>query len=238
MTQVSEADLVAWVAGPLRRFFPFNKFLAFYGRDLGGYIEGRACVSWGHDPEFMSVIQNSCYYHERSCIAWWVSNRRPFVLRKGVAFDGQAVAFECRNCPTNGTKNCSEHWSQDTVAGHGIVDLFALTGTLLRFSGVPEDRQEERLAALELIAPVLHGLMLKVGQAERQAIDLTSLTRRQCEVIQLVMAGLSDKAIAERLAISEHTVGNHFRAIFSKLGIRKRGELVNLPKQLTPNHLA
>jgi DNA-binding CsgD family transcriptional regulator len=41
---------------------------------------------------------------------------------------------------------------------------------------------------------------------------------------------LSDKAIARRLSISDHTVGNHFRAIYAQLGVSKRSQLIALLK--------
>jgi DNA-binding CsgD family transcriptional regulator len=44
------------------------------------------------------------------------------------------------------------------------------------------------------------------------------------------LKGLSDKAIASRLAISDHTVGSHLRAIFARLGISKRSQLIALLK--------
>jgi DNA-binding NarL/FixJ family response regulator len=39
---------------------------------------------------------------------------------------------------------------------------------------------------------------------------LTTLKDRQRELVDLPLEGLSDKAIARRLSISDHTVGNHF----------------------------
>jgi len=231
---VTDDDVLAWVAGPLRRFFPFSRFLGCYARDLGGHIHRSALISWGHDPELPSILEPTCRITARNCLAWWVSNQRPFVLHKGRGFDGQAEVIQCQSCPGMELKNCREYWSQHTVAVHGVGDPFASAGTFLRFTGVPEDRQKQRLAALELIAPVIHALMLKARWAERISIDLTSLTKRQCEVVNLVVAGLSDKAIAARLAISEHSVGNHLRAIFAKLGISRRGELVALLKQTSP----
>jgi DNA-binding NarL/FixJ family response regulator len=41
---------------------------------------------------------------------------------------------------------------------------------------------------------------------------------------------LSDKAIASRLSISDHTVGNHFRAIYARLGITRRSQLTSTLK--------
>lgn len=49
-----------------------------------------------------------------------------------------------------------------------------------------------------------------------------SLSRREVEVIRLVAEGMSNKAIAERLSISEKTVTTHLNHIFEKLGVESR----------------
>jgi DNA-binding CsgD family transcriptional regulator/tetratricopeptide (TPR) repeat protein len=50
------------------------------------------------------------------------------------------------------------------------------------------------------------------------------LTAREVEVLALVGEGLRNAAIAERLFLSEKTVGHHVSAILRKLGVHTRGE--------------
>lgn len=48
------------------------------------------------------------------------------------------------------------------------------------------------------------------------------LTPREHEVLELAALGLSNHAIATRLAISDHTVKFHLASIYGKLGVRSR----------------
>jgi DNA-binding NarL/FixJ family response regulator len=50
------------------------------------------------------------------------------------------------------------------------------------------------------------------------------LTRREQEVLSLVAQGLRNAQIADRLVLSEKTVGHHVAAILRKLGVRSRLE--------------
>ena len=57
-------------------------------------------------------------------------------------------------------------------------------------------------------------------------------TRRQREVLLLMADGLSNKAIARRLAIAETTVKNHVTAIFQLLGADNRVQAVNRARSM------
>jgi len=58
------------------------------------------------------------------------------------------------------------------------------------------------------------------------ATPVESLTRRELEVLQLMARGLTNRQIAGRLEISEHTVKFHAAAILGKLAARSRAEAV------------
>jgi DNA-binding CsgD family transcriptional regulator len=55
-----------------------------------------------------------------------------------------------------------------------------------------------------------------------------SLTESERKLIPLVVDGLTNRAIADRLYVSVHTVNTHMRHIFTKLGINTRVELTRL----------
>jgi DNA-binding CsgD family transcriptional regulator len=52
------------------------------------------------------------------------------------------------------------------------------------------------------------------------------LTPRESEVAAAAVRGLSDRAIARSLALSEYTVQDHLKRVYAKTGVRSRAELV------------
>ncbi|MEL6160790.1 MAG: response regulator transcription factor [Cyanobacteria bacterium J06627_32] len=55
---------------------------------------------------------------------------------------------------------------------------------------------------------------------------LEPLTPREVQVLNLLAGGLTNRAIAQKLTISEHTVKFHVSAILAKLGVTSRTEAI------------
>jgi DNA-binding NarL/FixJ family response regulator len=64
--------------------------------------------------------------------------------------------------------------------------------------------------------------LLMAAEAAGEPPTAAELTPREREVLQLLAEGLANKAIAQRLGISEHTVKFHVNAIMGKLGAESR----------------
>lgn len=52
------------------------------------------------------------------------------------------------------------------------------------------------------------------------------LTSREEDIVGLVTRGRSTREVSGTLFISEHTVNNHLRSIFEKVGVHSRRELI------------
>ena len=58
-----------------------------------------------------------------------------------------------------------------------------------------------------------------------------SLTARESEILQLIAAGLSNKAIQEKLTLSDNTVRSHIKNLYSKLGVHSRTQAIKQAKE-------
>jgi DNA-binding CsgD family transcriptional regulator len=58
--------------------------------------------------------------------------------------------------------------------------------------------------------------------ASATAAQLPGLSEREVEVLRLVARGMSNRAIAAALTLSEHTINSHLVHIFNKLGVNSR----------------
>jgi len=86
-------------------------------------------------------------------------------------------------------------------------------------------------AGSSLLSPAMASRLLDefavaLRRSEGPAEGTGSLSRRELEVLTLVAQGLNNKAIAEKLFISENTVKNHIRNIHEKLQVHSRMEAV------------
>jgi DNA-binding CsgD family transcriptional regulator len=66
----------------------------------------------------------------------------------------------------------------------------------------------------------------KSAQIAPIIVEAYCLTTREQEVVRAVARGLSNPEIAAELYLSPHTVRDHLKAVFGKVGVSSRGELV------------
>jgi RNA polymerase sigma factor (sigma-70 family) len=99
-------------------------------------------------------------------------------------------------------------------------------------SGITETEEIERVyteftisAFIEKRAfdrAVFRRVVEETKQNHQSQSELSALTEREREVLELLAQGLTNKEIAERLVITTNTVKRHLKAIFEKLNVHTR----------------
>ncbi len=70
------------------------------------------------------------------------------------------------------------------------------------------------------------------------ANGLSLLSKRELEVVQCLAEGLTNREIATRLGLSQHTIKNYLFRVFDKLGVSSRLELLAITLSRPPVHAA
>lgn len=91
-------------------------------------------------------------------------------------------------------------------------------GWLVAHASMLDDTADGRVAVM--LQPA------REPQIASMIVEAHGLTEREREVTRLVMQGLSTNEIANCLHVTAYTVQDHVKAIFAKVGVRSRRELV------------
>jgi PAS domain S-box-containing protein len=121
------------------------------------------------------------------------------------------------------------------------------------------ERKQTELQLLAAIEAVLHDTswfgqkiveklasLTRPGAVDQPGPNISDLTARARDVLELMAQGLSDDDIASRLGVSRNTIRNHVSAIYQKIGVHRRSAVVvwarerglGSPKKTTPKHRA
>jgi DNA-binding NarL/FixJ family response regulator len=84
----------------------------------------------------------------------------------------------------------------------------------------------DALLAPSITRRMIADLVNRHAVPRRSADELTRLTPRETEVLELIARGMSNAEIAAGLFVSEETVKTHVGKVFSKLGLRDRAQAV------------
>jgi DNA-binding CsgD family transcriptional regulator len=114
---------------------------------------------------------------------------------------------------------------QDLDARHQLARVRVLIGVACRQLG------DEASAELEFSASwdALRALgaapdLARLARVAESPHPTGPLSRREIEVLKLVATGMTNRAIAAQLFISEKTVARHISNMFGKLGLSSRAE--------------
>lgn len=95
-------------------------------------------------------------------------------------------------------------------------------------------KSDDMLNAIKLM--LQDGVSIHPNHDVKPNISLQALTPRQMDVLTLLCDGESNKSIALRLDLSEHTIKLHVRAILQALHVANRTQAVVVAKPLLTNN--
>jgi PAS domain S-box-containing protein len=118
-----------------------------------------------------------------------------------------------------------------------IVDLGAVqTAKHIGYRGPNNLRSTLQRIALELESASLMTEMAPPATIRLDHPDLAEASTREREVLMLLVVGDRVPGIAKQLHISPHTVRNHLKALYRKLGVNTQAELIERVRALkTPD---
>ena len=198
---------------------------------LAPVAAARAEAAWiaGRTPDLIAAIDRAwpvalAHPHPWGLgeLSWWLrlagDDRpavaplaRPFTLMLADEHKAAAAAWEALGCPL---------WSAYALAfspemrdAQQCLDILDKLGATAVRHAVLRDRHAR-------------GLAVPRGPRTASRANPAGLTAREAEVLQLLADGLSYAEVAERLVLSEKTVGHHVSAVLRKLGEPTRSRAV------------
>ena len=171
-----------------------------------------------------------------SSIIKMVADRKPNVLLLSAALDGSATAgFEITRQVHHVSAETKVIILMDAAKPHAVIEAFrsGAQGVFSRtesskilakcIRSVHQGQVWANSAQLRYLLQALReGPQMRMVDHRGDAI----LSKREHDVVQCVAEGLSNREIAKRLKLTEHTVKNYLFRIFDKLGVSSRVEVV------------
>ena len=131
--------------------------------------------------------------------------------------DARVIILTSRSDPESSAQLVRE-------GAHGIVSK-ARTGEHL-MTAIRKVHAGEMWVDRVVATTLISDLQRPGRRTDTERARIATLTARERDVVNLVGEGLANKAIAERLSISDNTVRHHLTSIFAKLGVTDRLSLV------------
>ncbi len=112
------------------------------------------------------------------------------------------------------------------VVEHSVEIYGALVAALFAGLGIWLGRTLTRKKTLVVTeVPVRPTGPFVLNEARLQELGLTP---RECEILEAIARGMSNREIGEKLFVSENTVKTHSRRLFDKLGAKRRTQAVQI----------
>lgn len=224
---------VAGMTEPLgeRRRFLIKGLAELIGADVWawmlsrGFAEGRPAPLWVVDGGFAND-------NERTRL-WHISGSEPFTRVIGTQLrfgNHSSVRFDVDRLEPE-DQRLMRGWLEETNIEHMIFVLYPLGEGVI--SGIGLHRRPGREAYTPRERAIVHAVTGQIDWLHRAGTevpantpDLARLSPRLSETLLYVLAGEGRKQIAKRLGLSEHTVGDYFKALYRHFAVTSRAELL------------
>jgi LuxR family maltose regulon positive regulatory protein len=87
-------------------------------------------------------------------------------------------------------------------------------------------------ASTGIIGDLVPEVARALSASRRHGEDWADLTDRELSVLRLLEKGLSQRAIAQELFLSFHTIHSHAKSIYTRLGVTSREEAIQRAREL------
>jgi FixJ family two-component response regulator len=119
------------------------------------------------------------------------------------------------------------------ITGHGDIDMAVSAIKIGAFDFIEKPFEEARLlASIRNAVEQKRQHVSDAAELKKLETRFNSLSSRQRQVMELVVAGLSSKGIGIQLKISAKTVENHRAWVMERIGARNLAELVRMAMQM------
>jgi FixJ family two-component response regulator len=119
------------------------------------------------------------------------------------------------------------------ITGHGDIDMAVSAIKSGAFNFIEKPFDEARLlASIRNALEIGHQKAIDAAQTEELYSRVKTLSERQRQVMELAVAGLSNKEIGSRLSISPKTVENHRAWVMERTGAKNLADLVRIAMQI------
>ena len=149
-----------------------------------------------------------------------------FVLHEAVG--GRPCASRCRSAILNKSSEPIESFDLQISSKSGRLIWLNMSTVVPPVTDAQGPRVIRMFREVTAVRDVLALIRGRLAGSPTSEDVLGRLTRREAEVLRLLVSGASNRALADQLHISPATVRNHTHNIFEKLGVQNRLAAVTL----------
>lgn len=220
-------DFYQWQQQHVNKFIPHNALIAAWGDFAKGALEFDICSSIPeiHSQQFSSGC-GEIKPLMTALFKQWENNGDKWFFQEEFKLWELGIDFS----PTD--KLMTELLAMRTVLVYGFRDKRSNTDVIYAFLN-SHHMYETQTSALSSIMPHLDAALRRVDclpANNELTIDSASIIKkiseRETAVLNLVVKGETNIAIAEHLFISVNTVKNHLKNIYKKMAVSSRAQAV------------